>query len=75
MEIPLSKLKSGEIGIIKQLRGGLEFQRTVNSLGVIVGKRIKVISVQPLMGPVVISMDNMQIAIGRGMATKIIIKQ
>jgi Fe2+ transport system protein FeoA len=75
MEVPLSRLKRGERGIIKYLQGGFGIQRKMTSLGLIVGKKIKVLSAQPFRGPIVISIDNIKIAIGRGMANRIIVEK
>ena len=73
MEFALSRLKAGEEGTVKYLENGFELKRKLNSMGLVEGKKIKVISKQLLRGPVVIRIDNMEIAIGRGMANKIII--
>lgn len=73
MRIPLTQLSRRETGIIKRLEGGAEFQRKISDLGVRVGKRVKIISSQPFRGPLVIKISSMTIAIGRGMASKIIV--
>lgn len=73
MEYPLSQLGPGKEGVVKYLVGGFEFQRKIFSLGIRTGKKIKVVSSQPFRGPVVIRIGNMKVAIGRGMASKIII--
>ncbi len=74
MEIPLSRLKIGKKGKIKYLAGNKEFQTKIISLGVRVGKTIKVQSSHRFRGPVTVELDNMRIAIGRGMAEKIIVE-
>ena len=74
MQIPLPQLEKGKIGIIKKLAGGWGLQRKISSLGLRVGKEIRVLSTQPFRGPLVISVDNMRIALGRGMANKIIVE-
>ena len=73
MDIVLSKLKKGEKGVVKQLEGGLEFQRKVSSMGIVAGKKIKMLFCQPLNGPIVVKIENMEVALGRGMAGKIIV--
>ena len=73
MEIALSKLKPGDEGTIKYLEDGFEFKRKLNSMGLTEGKKIKVVSRQLLRGPIVIRIGNMEVAIGRGMADRIII--
>jgi len=75
MEIFLSQLGKGEKGIVKRLEGGYGFQRKLSSMGLRIGKQVRIFSYQPLRGPLVIEVDNMRIAIGRGMANKIIIEK
>jgi len=75
MEVPLSRLRTGERAAIKSFRGGLGIQRRMSSLGIITGKRVKIVSAHPLMGPIVVRIDNMKIAIGRGMANKVIVEK
>lgn len=75
MEIPLSELKPGEKATIKSFHGGFGIRRRLDSMGLIVGKKIKVVSRHPFMGPIVIRIDNMEIAIGRGMAHRIVIER
>jgi len=75
MESALSRLKAGEEGTVKYLENGFELKRKLNSMGLIEGKKIKVISKQLLRGPVVVRIGNMEIAISRGMANKIIVER
>ncbi len=74
METPLSKLGKGKTGIVKSLEKGFGFRVKVFSLGIRIGKKIKVISLQPFRGPIVVKIDNTKIALGRGMAEKIIVE-
>lgn len=74
MEIPLSKLKKGRTGIVRYLEGGRGFQEKVFCLGIRIGKQTKVVSSQPIGGPLVIEVDNFQVALGRGMAEKIFVE-
>jgi ferrous iron transport protein A len=74
MEISLLQAKSGKLVRIVRLQGGAEFQRKLASLNIRPGKKIRKITRQPFRGPVVIEIDNTQIAIGMGMAMKIIVE-
>ena len=38
------------------------------------GKNVTVISLHPLRGPIIIKIERMRIALGRGMASKIIVE-
>ena len=74
MEIPLSQLGTGKTGIIKYLDGGMGFQRKISSLGLRIGKEVRIISMQPFRGPLVVRVDSIRVALGRGMANKIIVE-
>ena len=75
MEISLSMLGMGKIAKIKYLLGGMGLQRKIRSLGIRIGKKVRVVSSQPFRGPIVIEVDGMRIAIGRGMANQIIVEE
>jgi len=74
MQIPLPQLEKGKTGIIKELAGGRNFQAKMNSLGVRIEKSIRIGSSHRFGGPIVVEIDNMRIAIGRGMANRIIVE-
>ncbi len=74
METALSRLGIGKKGVIKYFGGGRGFQTKIIVLGVRIGKQVKVISSHPFGGPIVVEIDNMRIAIGRGMAYRIIVE-
>ena len=75
MESALSRLKAGEEGTVKYLENGFELKRKLNSMGLVEGKKIKVVSKQLLRGPIVVRIGNMEIAVSRGMANKIIVQK
>ena len=74
MLIDLTQMKPAESGIIAELRGGGEFVRRIQSMGVREKKRIKKISSHFWGGPQTIEVDNVRIAIGFGMARKIFVE-
>jgi ferrous iron transport protein A len=74
MEITLFDLKSDEKATIKRLEGGTEFQKKLTMLNIRAGKIIRKVTVEPLHGPVVIEIDNTEVAIGMNMAKKIIVE-
>jgi len=51
------------------------FHRRLNALGIREGQIVKVVSKQPLMGPLTVSIGNCQMTIGRGMAHKILVEE
>lgn len=72
--IPLTQMKPGQHGIIRELHGGDQFAQKLASLGVRLGKGITKVSSMVLRGPVVISIHNRHIAIGFGMAGRIMVE-
>jgi len=72
--ISLDRLKIGQKGKIIRLDGGIFFQEKAHSLGIRVGKKVAVLSSMPFRGPIAFKFDNVEIAIGRGMAQKIILE-
>ncbi|NQT75190.1 MAG: ferrous iron transport protein A [Candidatus Omnitrophica bacterium] len=74
MSIDLTQVKPGETGVIKELRGGTEFVRKIQSMGIRPGRRIRKVSSHFWRGPQTIEVDKARVAIGFGMAKKIIIE-
>ena len=72
---PLMHLKNNQSARIKHIHGGLGLRKRLNSLGIREGQIVKLVSKQPLMGPLTISVGNTQMTIGRGMAHKILVEE
>ncbi|MGM0446467.1 MAG: FeoA family protein [Bacillota bacterium] len=73
--VSLSFLKEGESGVVYSFKGGENFKKKLDSLGIRKDKRIKKVSDMVLRGPITIQIENSsRIAIGRGMAEKIMVK-
>ena len=70
----LLEMNRGESGVIVSLSGGNGFCNRMENLGIRPGKTVTKICSQPLNGPIQIKIENIQIAIGRGMANKIIVE-
>ena len=73
-EIPLIHMKSGEKGIIAAIQGGHGMIHKLDALGIRCGVELKKVSRQPMRGPVLIEIGNTQIAIGYGMAQRIVVE-
>lgn len=71
--IPLSDLSPGESGIVETICGGRGMLARLSSLGVTVGAEISVIQNAPI-GPVLVSVRGVRVAIGRGMAGRILVR-
>ena len=72
MEKLLSNLKSGEEAVIIAIRGGHGMQRRLRSQGLAEGQVIRMLSALAWGGPIVVLVNRAQVAIGRGMASKIL---
>jgi len=70
----LSDLKPGQSGIVVHIEGGHGLVNRLNALGIRPGKKITKVSSMLMRGPVTIQLDSAQVAIGFGMANKIILK-
>lgn len=69
---PLAMLSEGDEGKVKEIRGGRGLIRRLSELGFIGGERIRIIHSQSS-GPILVEIKDSRIAIGRGVAMKIII--
>jgi len=74
MTIDLTQMQPGETGTVKEIQGGQGFVRKLQSMGVRPEKRITKVSSHFWRGPQTVEVDNIQIAIGFGMARKILVE-
>lgn len=72
--VNLTQLEVGKVGIVVEIQGGHRLAKRIQALGIREGKRIRKVSSQVLRGPITIEIDNSQVAIGFGMARRIIIE-
>jgi len=71
---PLSSVPSGRRVTVTALEGGHAFQSRVMSMGVSIGSRVEVLQGgDEHLGPLVIAVGQTRLALGRGMAQKIIV--
>ncbi len=73
MAKPLTDLTKDEEGIVVAIQGGAEMKRRLRLLGVAEGRRVRKLSGLAFGGPVVILVDRAQVAVGRGMAARILV--
>ncbi|MEO0190157.1 MAG: fused ferrous iron transport protein A/B, partial [candidate division WOR-3 bacterium] len=71
--IDLTQMKAGEKGRVVELSGGKGFIARLEALGIVPGVEIVKVSEQFMHGPVVIRIGNTQVAIGYGMAKKVMV--
>ena len=72
--VDLTQLKEGESGIVVEIDGGFGLTRRLQSLDLRLGRKVTKVSSQLMRGPVTVRIGNSQIAIGFGMARKIILR-
>lgn len=70
----LIELKVREQAEIISFDGGTLLNRRLEGMGIRKGKKITRVSSQYIRGPVIVSVDGRQTAMGRGMAAKLIVK-
>jgi ferrous iron transport protein A len=73
-QITLVEMERGQSGTVLQLKGGRGLVNRLNALGIRPGKKITKVSAMLMRGPVTFEVDRAQIAVGFGMAKKIIVK-
>ncbi len=74
MIVDLTQMEQGTTGMIKEIHGGHGFIRKLQSMGVRPGKKIVKVSSHFWHGPQTISIDTIQVAVGYGIAKKILIE-
>ena len=74
IDMTLDKAKVNQIVEICGIDGGWTIRQRLHQLGLFVGARVKIKQRSAFGGPVVITYNNSQVAIGRGMAAHIRIK-
>ncbi|MBC7119177.1 MAG: ferrous iron transport protein A [Methanobacteriaceae archaeon] len=72
--ITLKDLKTGKKARVQGIAGGIGLRRRLESLNIRVGKEIRKVSSLPFHGPVIIEVDRCKIAIGQGMAAKVLVE-
>jgi ferrous iron transport protein A len=70
----LTQVKNKETAVVKTIIGGHGIERRLESMGIRPGKRITMISRHFWGGPVTVMVDRTKVAIGHGMARKVIVE-
>ncbi len=71
--ISLAEMPPGEKGTITAIQGGQGLVRKLEAMGIRAGKEITKVSEQWMRGPVLIRHGNTQVAIGFGMARRVMV--
>lgn len=72
--VTVRQMRAGQSGKVVQVLGGPGLVNRLNSLGIRPGKRITKVSSVFMRGPVTIQIDRAQVAIGYGMANRIVVE-
>jgi ferrous iron transport protein A len=72
--VDLTQLEEGKSGVVVEINGGRGFNQRLDSLGIRVGKKLTKVSSQFMRGPVCVRIDSYQVALGFGMAKKILVE-
>jgi len=73
-QVPLTRIQAGQEGIIVRIEGGTRLINRLAALGIRPAKRITKVSSAIMRGPVTIKVDRTQVAIGFGMASRIMVE-
>ena len=73
-KITLVHMKNGQRGVVAEIKGGPSVVSRLSALGIRPGRKITKVSTMFMRGPVTIQVDNTKIAIGFGMAKKVIVE-
>ena len=73
-QVSLTEMQANQRGTVISIDGGHGMTNRLNTLGIIPGKRISKISSMVMRGPVTIEVDRTQVALGYGMARRILIQ-
>ncbi len=74
MEVKLTQLKAKQTGRVLSVQGGSGSLRNLENIGLRPQKTIKKISQQFAKGPVIVQIGTTEIAIGHGLAEKILVE-
>ena len=67
-------MQAGQSGIVVQMQGGRGLISRLSALGIRPGQRVTKVGSMFMRGPVTIQLGNAQVAIGFGMARRIIVE-
>ena len=73
-QITLPRMQTGQSGIVVQIQGGHGLVNRLDALGIRPGKRITKVGSMFMRGPVTVQVDRAQVAVGFGMASRIIVE-
>jgi ferrous iron transport protein A len=73
-QLSVAEMRTGQTGTVIRVLGGHGLVRRLDGLGIRPGKKVSKINSTLFHGPVTLRVDNAQVAVGFGMARKIIVE-
>ena len=74
VRISLTDMNLGRSGIVVEILGGHGMISRLDAIGLRLCKRVRKVSSMLMRGPIVVEVDGFQIAIGYGIASRIIVE-
>jgi len=74
MAMTLDMLPAGKSAVVVGLQGGRGVMRKLDAMGLRPGKRVRMLSSQFMSGPITVLVDGRQVAMGRGIARRILVR-
>ena len=73
-QLTLAEMKTGQTGTVVEVLGGHGLIRRLDALGIRPGKKVTKVNSTLFHGPVTLRVDNAQVAVGFGMAKRIVVE-
>jgi len=73
-QLTLAQMRTGQSGTVVGVKGGMGLIRRLDALGIRPGVKVTKISAALFRGPVTIRVGNAQVALGFGMAKRIVVE-
>ena len=73
-QLTLAEMRTGQTGTVVGVMGGHGLIRRLDALGIRPGRKVTKLSSTLFRGPIILRGDNTQVAVGFGMARKIIVE-
>jgi len=74
VQLILTEMRSGQTGTVVAVSGGPGLNRRMDALGIRPGKKVTKVSSTLFRGPVIIRVNRAQVAVGFGMARKVLVE-
>lgn len=73
-QLSVAEMRTGQTGTVIEVLGGSGLVRRLDALGIRAGKKVTKISSTLFRGPITLGVDSARVAVGFGMARRIIVE-